>query len=311
MKLKKTLNIKPSTKKIAYKDTLFFIGSCFSENISAILKKRKFNLITNPFGIVYNPISVFSNINLALKNKAFNEKDAFFHNELWKSFSFHSDMSFQEKEVFLENINSTIKNTNKFLKNSTFIFITFGTAWVYEYNNNIVANCHKVAKDKFIKRLLSISEIVEKASETLQKLFENNQNAKIIFTISPVRHLKDGFVENNQSKAVLHLAIKEILEKFSNTAYFPSYEFVIDDLRDYRFYKEDFVHPNSLAIKYIIEKFDDYFFDLETKLTIKKIEKIQTSLQHKPFNANTKAHKDFLQKLNLQIEEIKKMGIAF
>lgn len=311
MKFKSELNINPSSTKISYQDNIFFIGSCFSENISTVLKNRKFTIHSNPFGIVYNPISVLDNLSTSFHNKKTTEKDLFLHNELWKSFSFHSNFSSENKIHLLNKINDSSLKAQSFLKKSNVIFITFGTAWVYEYKQNIVANCHKVSKEKFKKRLLTIAEIVKKAKTVFSEMFENNQNLNICLTISPVRHLKDGFIENNQSKSVLQLAIKELCENHENITYFPSYEFVIDDLRDYRFYKEDFVHPNSLAIKYIIEKFDEHFFDSSTLQTIKKIEKLKMSLNHKVLKPNTKEHLEFKAKLKNQMLEFEKQGFDF
>ena len=311
MKFRTELNIKEAETKINYKDNLFFIGSCFSDNVSDVLRKRKFSVVSNPFGIIYNPISIFKNIELTLSNTKAKEIEVFYDNELWKSFFFHSDLSLKNKKEFLENIDIITETSHAYLKRTKFLFITFGTAWVYEKDNLIVANCHKVSKDLFQKRLLTITEIIEKAQLLFNKLLKQNSDLNIILTVSPVRHLKDGFIENNQSKSVLHLAVKGLCDKFEKVNYFPSYEFVIDDLRDYRFYKEDFVHPNSVAIKYIIQKFDDHFFDTETKTTIKKVEKLNKSLNHKVLKPNTKAHVEFKENIYKQIDDLENMGFSF
>lgn len=311
MNLRTKFDTFSSNFKINYNDNLLFIGSCFSENVSNILAKRKFNVLSNPFGIIYNPISVFNNLSNAIEKKQFSENDLFQHQEIWSSFDFHSDMSASNKNEVLKNINTQIGLTHKFLKSTKFLFITLGTAWVYEKENNIVANCHKVASAEFNKRLLSVDEIIKNTNEFISKIQEFNSEIKIIFTISPVRHLRDGFIENNQSKATLHLAIKDICEQNNSVEYFPAYEYVLDDLRDYRFYKEDYLHPNSLAIKYILEKFDTCYFEENIIETIKKVEKVNLSLNHKVKHKETKNYKQFKDNLLQKIEELELNGFDF
>ena len=311
MELRSNFNLTPSTDKIKYSDSLFFIGSCFSDNISNTLEKRKFNTRSNPFGILYNPISVFENLENILSKKIYTEKNLFLKDEIWNCFEFHSDMSGTNKTAVLENISLSIKNNYKFLAKTKMLFITFGTAWVYEKDHKVVANCYKINSQKFTKRLLSIDEIYTKGKSLIQQIKSLNKDITIVFTVSPVRHLKDGFTENNQSKSSLILAIKKICDNLENTSYFPAYELLMDDLRDYRFFEEDFIHPNKLAISYILAKFDEHYFGPKTLDTIKNIEKINSSLNHSVRFNETKSHIDFKEILLKKILEMEKFGFDF
>ena len=311
MEFKSNFNLTPSVEKIQYSDKLFFIGSCFSNNISKTLDQRKFNTLSNPFGILYNPISVFNNLENIVSQKAYSEINLFLKDEIWNCFEFHSDMSGMDRETVLSNINKQVNNSYTFLAKTNTLFITFGTAWVYEIDNKVVANCYKIESKKFLKRLLSIDEIYNKAQQTIQQIKNINKDIEIVFTVSPVRHLKDGFIENNQSKATLILAIKKICENLKATTYFPAYEFLMDDLRDYRFYNEDFIHPNKQAIAYILEKFDGYYFDTKTTNQIKSIEKINASLNHKVRFNETHSYLKFKESLLKKINEMEKEGFDF
>lgn len=311
MEFRSNFNLLPSENKIEYSNSLFFIGSCFSNHISKILKTRKFNVQSNPFGILYNPISVFDNLINIITQKEYTEKDLFLKDQVWNCFDFHSEMSGTDQQKTLKNINTNIKSSYAFLTETKTLFITFGTAWVYELELKTVANCFKMDAQKFTKRLLSIEEIVAKAESLINQIKTFNKHLNIVFTVSPVRHLKDGFIENNQSKSTLLLAIKKICEKFENASYFPAYELIIDDLRDYRFYNEDLVHPNKLAIKYVLEKFDIHYFKANTLEIIKKIEKINSSLNHSVRFKNTENYSIFKSRLIKSIIEIEKLGFDF
>jgi len=284
--------------KIDYKSNFMFIGSCFTENIGNKLKEAKFNIDINPFGILYNPISVANSLQFLIKEKTFKEDDIFYFNERWNSYYHHSKFSFTSKDETLNKINSQIKLSSKKLQNTDYLFITFGTSWVYELanTNNIVSNCHKVPAKEFKKRILSVSEIVKVYNNLITELKMFNKDLKIIFTISPVRHLKDGFSENMLSKSILKLAINNLVESYKNCYYFPSYEILIDDLRDYRFYEDDLLHPNKIAIDYIFNLLANSFFTDETFLIYKKIKKISQAKLHRPFNENSNEYSMFIQK---------------
>ncbi len=287
-----------------------FLGSCFSENINEKLVERKFDSRSNPFGNTYNPISIFNIIDFVLEEKNYTKEDLFLQNEIWNCYDFHSDMSGLEVENVLRNINEKIIETKTFLKETNVLFITLGTAWVYENNNKIVANCHKVPSSQFEKRLLTFEEIETKAKSTFAKLKQFNENIKIVFTLSPVRHLKDGFVENNLSKSILLVAINN-LQKEKNICYFPAYELVIDDLRDYRFYKEDLVHPNYLAINYIFEQFKSVFFTEKTLTLLVKVEKLLKAFQHRINYKDTQEYIKFRKNLEKQVADLSAVEIDF
>lgn len=312
MLLKSTFKLIKSEIDISFQDKLLFIGSCFSENISEKLIERKFAARSNPFGIVYNPMSIFNILDFVIEQKNFTANDLFVYNEIWSCYDFHSDMSGFDAEIVLQNINRKTEETRLFLKETDVLFITFGTAWIYETlaENKIVANCHKVPSKQFKKRLLTISEIENRAKSTFAKLKDFNPKLKIVFTLSPVRHLKDGFVENNLSKSVLLLAIQQ-LTNTDNTSYFPAYELVIDDLRDYRFYKDDLVHPNHLAIEYIFKQFQNVFFIEKTVILLVKIEKLLKALQHRIKYKETQDYLAFKKNIEKQVEELKAYGIDF
>ena len=293
---------------IDYKSNLIFIGSCFTENIGNILKDAKFNIDINPFGILYNPVSVANSLQFLIEEKTFNEDDIFYFNERWNSYYHHSKFSFTSKDDTLNNINQQIKLSAKNLQNANCIFITFGTSWVYELANtdNVVSNCHKVPAKEFKKRILELNEIIDVYNKLIQKLKAFNKGLKIIFTISPIRHLKDGFSENMLSKSILKLAINKIVNGNDNCYYFPSYEILIDDLRDYRFYEYDLLHPNKIAIDYIFIFLANSFFTEETLSIYKKIKKISQAKLHRPFNENSNEYSKFIKKNINNIEELLK-----
>jgi len=306
---------KQSENLIDYHSNMLLLGSCFVENIGEKLSYFKFQNHQNPFGIIFNPVSLAKIIERSLQQHYYTENDVFFHNELWHCFEVHSELSSSNKESFLNTLNELIDSTHKQLHDSTHIIITLGTSWVYRFTetNCIVANCHKVPQKQFTKELLSVDDITKSLKTIINQVKSINSKATLIFTVSPVRHIKDGFVENTQSKAHLISAIHSInhqpstanhLPSISN--YFPSYEIMMDELRDYRFYAEDMLHPNQTAINYIWEKFQDVWISTVAYKTMDVIGTIQKGLSHKPFNPSSKAHQEFLQKLETHKLEIQK-----
>lgn len=287
--------IKPSEQKINYAHKSLFIGSCFSENIGKTMQLYKFNVEINPNGVLFNPASIALALRRYFNNETILEKDLFFANECWNSWEHHSRFSNPDKETCLTRINSSISSAHGFLKQADWLFITFGSAFYYKRNNTgeLVGNCHKVPQKEFTKQMLTVSEITADYNLLLQQLKELNKTLKIIFTISPVRYIRDGIVENNLSKARLIQAVHELIQQHDNSYYFPAYELVVDDLRDYRFYTSDLVHPNDQAISYVFEKLMNTFFDEKTKELFEKIKSIITARQHKPFNSNTEGYRKF------------------
>ena len=307
--------IQKSSFPIDYDSKILLLGSCFAENMGEKFEYFKFQTIVNPFGIIFNPVSLEKLIRRSVEKRKFTENDIFFHNELWHCYDVHSELSNSDKDAFLESLNDLISSTNKHLSDSTHIIITLGTSWVYQNiaSNEIVANCHKVLQKQFTKELLSILQIEESLESIISLVHSVNPNCKFIFTVSPVRHIKDGFVENTLSKAHLIAAIHSVLNrKFStslelttqNNIYFPAYEIMMDELRDYRFYAEDMLHPSQTAIDYIwIQFFENYISESQFGL-MNDICSIQKGLKHRPFNPNTESHQKFLEATKIKIGKI-------
>jgi hypothetical protein len=303
------LDIKPFEEKINLRHSILLSGSCFTEHIEQKLQQYKFNVLDNPHGILFNPISITDSITDCISNKVYTEKDLFNFNELWTSWNHHSRFSHPIQEEALRLMNESREKAHNFLFEADWMLITLGSAFVYQLQNGeVVANCHKVPTDKFLKRLLSVEEVLTALDNLVHRLFLINPKLKIIFTISPVRHLRDGFVENNRSKAVLIQSVHHLVNKFSKLFYFPAYELVIDDLRDYRYYAEDMVHPNYMATAYVWEKFQECCIDLESLEIMKEINKLNAAKSHKPFHPSSAKHQQFLQS---HLEKTKSLQTAY
>jgi len=299
MKLQTKIPLKRKTQNlIDYQSKILLLGSCFSENIGDKLSYFKFQSTQNPFGILFHPKAIENLITNTSNKKVYSSDDLIYQNEIWHSFDAHSSLSSASENELLNKLNVAISLTNKKIKEASHIVITLGTSWVYRYIeiDTIVANCHKIPQKKFLKELLSVSEISESLARSISLIKSMNSDAAVIFTISPVRHLKDGFIENTQSKSHLIAAIHTLVNK-QDVSYFPSYEIMMDELRDYRFYAEDMIHPNKTAINYIWRKFIDTWFSEETKSIMKEIDEIQKGLLHRPFHEDSKLHQQFLLKL--------------
>ncbi|OIQ30811.1 MAG: GSCFA domain-containing protein [Bacteroidetes bacterium MedPE-SWsnd-G2] len=284
---------------IDYNSKVLLLGSCFAEHIGGKFNYFKFDTVLNPFGILFHPKAIENLVTDAVNERVFGADDVFFVNEQWHSFDAHSKLSHSDKTVLIDTLNSNVKATKSNLENCSHVIITLGTAWVYRFieDDRIVANCHKVPQKKFLKQLLSISEIRLALESIMALIHDLNPNAKFVFTVSPVRHLKDGVIENTRSKSHLLSAIHEVVDSNLSASYFPSYEIVMDELRDYRFYAEDMVHPSNLAIDFIWKQFCDSWFGSDTFTIMKDVELIQKGLAHKPFNSESEAHLKFLNTL--------------
>lgn len=292
-----------------YNSKIVSLGSCFAVNMAEKLDYFKFQNSCNPVGILFHPLAIEKLIDFAVSGKQFTDNDIFFHNERWHCFDVHSDLSNSNKDELLETLNTIIKSTKQELEEASHIIITYGTSWVYRNieSDSIVANCHKVPQKQFTKELLSVEEIEESIANAIKLIHAVNPNCNIIFTVSPVRHIKDGFVENQLSKAHLISSIHSVLETEqgkSNTEYFPSYEIMMDELRDYRFYAEDMLHPNQVAIDYIWKRFKETTISETAFSTMDEVESIQKSLSHKPFNPNSTSHLKFESKLREKITKL-------
>ena len=295
-------------KELDHNSMSFLIGSCFTENIGNKLIENKFKTETNPFGILYNPVSIKNSLDFILDEKIFKESDLFFANNLWGSYYHHSKFSNSDKNKCLNKINKLISKAGDCLLRSDFLFITFGTSKVYELlsSGEIVSNCHKQVSKNFRTYFLESERIVDAYSKLIKRIREINSSVKIVFTVSPVRHWQDGVIQNQISKSNLIIAVDQILNSFENVYYFPAYEIMMDDLRDYRFYNEDMIHPNQIAVKYIWEKFSEGFITKASFELSNEIKKINKAFTHRPFNPETQSHKLFLENNLEQIQSILK-----
>lgn len=292
--------------KITYDSRCLFIGSCFAENIGNKLFETKISTAINPTGILYNPLSIQKSIHNAIFGKKYGESDIFFANGQWNCYDFHSKFSNNDKGICLANINTASELLKSRIESADIIFVTFGTSFVYELieTNEIVCNCHKQPERKFNRRLLTAQEIVDSWNECIAEIKSVNNKAKIIFTVSPIRHWRDGAHQNQISKANLHIAINELNEKDAATDYFPAYEIMMDELRDYRFYAEDMVHPSKMAVDYIWEKVVETYFSQETIKTMPRVIKIVEASNHRPFNPQSEEYKAFCRKNIAEIEAL-------
>lgn len=288
---------------INYSSKILALGSCFAENMSQKLEYFKFDNRVNPFGIIFNPVSLEKIIRRSVFNNYFTEKDIFYHNEAWHCYEVHSELSNPDKQGFLEILNELIDSTNQYIESSTHCLITLGTSWVYRHieTNEIVANCHKVPQKQFVKEILSIAQISTSLENIVSLIHTINSKCNFIFTVSPVRHIKDGFVENTLSKAHLISGLNAYNIQHPASNYFPSYEIMMDELRDYRFYAEDMLHPNQTAIDYIWIKFFENYISESEFATMNEVCAIQRAMKHRAFNPNSESHLKFLENLNQKI----------
>ena len=305
------LNYTPSKFdfEINHTHKLFLIGSCFSENINHFLNDYKFKTYTNPNGILFNPISISDCLGTILNNTSVHENVILQREDVYLSYLHHSSINSSNKTLLLEKINTEIVKANTFLKECDFLIITFGSAYAYRHLqlNHTVANCHKQPASNFDKQLIPLNEIITNYSVVIKNLHNFNPKLKIIFSLSPVKYLKDGVIENNLSKSTLTIAIHEIIKQNSNCYYFPAFELVTDDLRDYRFYKEDLAHPNDLAINYIWEKFSTTFFNSITCKLNDHIKKLNQALNHRQMLSGNSEKTKLDSYIAKQKEELKKL----
>lgn len=291
---------KPSGLQMGFDTKLLTIGSCFSENIGEKLRSGKIPALVNPLGTVYNPISIFK----LLSNEPLDDDKFVQVGGQWYHLDFHSQFSGRDKQTLNTVLQLKIKELSNFLSQAEIVFITLGTSYVYEWieSGAVVANCHKVPQKKFTKRLLSLEEMKSAFDHLKARMIEYNPSIQFVFTVSPVRHIKDGIAENQLSKSLLRVLCYE-LSLGSQVSYFPAYEMMMDDLRDYRFYKTDMIHPSEMAEDYIWEKFQQTYFSDQTKKVLFEWAKIQASLAHRPFNLESENHQNFLK------EQVKKLDV--
>ncbi len=308
MKLTTPIKLSRQNPPINYSSKVLLLGSCFAQNMGEKLEYYKFQQCTNPFGILFHPVAIEKLIARAVNQNWFTSKDVFLQNEQWHCFLAHSKLSNTSEEDLISALNSALEKLRFSLLEASHVVFTFGTAWVYKHleKDTIVANCHKVPQKEFVKQLLSPDDVSDVLLGIETKLRTINPTCSIINTVSPVRHIKDGLIENSRSKAHLIAGVQEIVSPDKFNYYFPSYEIMMDELRDYRYYKEDLIHPNQTAIAIIWNAFTGSWICPETAALQKKIATIQSGILHTPFNENSKAHIHFKKDLEVQISQVQK-----
>ena len=301
MRFRTEISLTPLAEGIDHSAKIFALGSCFAESISERLVRAKFSVTTNPFGVLFNPLSIASAIERLSDTRAFAVCDIREGREGFFSFDAHSSLDGKTHTEIFANLNKAVAQGSKALHDAEWVILTFGTAWVYEREGKVVANCHKQPAKEFERRRLSVEEIVER----YKTLFEGVlRDKRVILTVSPVRHLGDGLQENSLSKAILRLAVEELVAKYENAHYFPSYEILIDDLRDYRYYADDLAHPSKMAVEYVWERFCEYALTDKARELLPKIEQIVSAAEHRPFNPESDAHRTFCRRMLAKVEEM-------
>ena len=309
MEFQLPIRINTLPKPIRYTEKIVLTGSCFTEHIGNNLRESKFDTLQNPHGILFDPASVASSIVSYIQNRQFSPDDLVYFNELWQSWQHHSLFSNMDQASCLQAINASQSRAHAFLKKAKWLIITLGSSFSYRLSDEVsgdlrqgaavanaaVANCHRAPGQYFNKHLMTIEEINTALDNCLFQLFHFNPDIQVIFTVSPVRHIRDGVVENNRSKARLLESVHHLVNKFDRIWYFPAYELVIDVLRDYRFYDIDLVHPNYAATQYVLEQFTRHFIDEPSRQIMEEVRKITIARKHKAFQPNTQAHQRFLQ----------------
>jgi len=314
MKFRTELKLSQAENVIDHSSKILLIGSCFSDHMSGKLSDSGFEILANPHGILFNPKSIENSINEYLRGESYSEQDLTFNGEQWVSLNHHGRFNDPNPAEILKRINNNIRQARNFLPQATHLILTLGTSWVYRHleQDRLVANCHKIPQKEFQKELLAVEQIANCLEGILSGIRKVNAKAPVVFTVSPVRHLRDGMIENTLSKARLLQAIHKLVKE-GKVHYFPSYEIMMDDLRDYRFYERDMIPPNRTAIEYIWEKFCEVWIDPSSKTLMDKVQKIHRSLEHRPLHSGSGQYRIFMQKVEEEMNELQKTypGIKF
>ncbi|TKG92441.1 GSCFA domain protein [Puteibacter caeruleilacunae] len=296
--------------EIDYSSKIMMLGSCFSENIGEILQDLKYNVDLNPFGILYNPVSIKNSLEILLARRLFKEDDLFEYGGKWNSYFHHSRFSSVDKGEAVSLINERINHGADALESLDYLVITFGTSWIYELKTTglVVSNCHRVPASEFSRYRISVMEMIDEYRDLLERLWSRNPKLKVLFTVSPIRHWKDGAVENQLSKSMLIMLVHQLVKGFGEERvnYFPSYEIMMDDLRDYRFYADDMLHPSQQAVKYIWKRFKNSLLIAEDESLRKQINKLNKAVHHRAMNSNSIEYEKFVKKQLKGIENLKK-----
>jgi hypothetical protein len=291
------IQISGPTQPIHYPQKIMLCGSCFTEHIGQQLMDMKFDVLQNPNGILFDPLSVARSLISYLEPRIYQPEDLFFYQELWQSWNHHGLFSTTSQGSTLQGINRSQQAAHHFLKKTDWLIVTLGSAFSYHLKekNQPVANCHRAPGDWFAKKLLTVEEMLANLDEAIHRMMDYNSQLQIIFTISPVRHIRDGVIENNRSKARLIEVVHQLVSKFNRTYYFPAYELVIDVLRDYRFFDKDLVHPNYVGTQYVMEKFMEYYVSADSRQLAEEIRKLLIARKHRPHHPDTDAHRQFIK----------------
>ncbi len=298
----------PLKNRLEHHQGIITLGSCFADTISAYLERYRFKVAANPFGVLFNPVSILRSMKLAAERRQFTGDDLVEHQGEWHSFFHHSDFSSHDPGVVIRRINSGLEEVNRFLKRADLAIITFGSSYTYRLRSTgeTVSNCHRIPASEFLRHRLSSGEIEDSLHELIGLLTSLKSDIRFIFTVSPVRHWKDGAVENQLSKSLLITALHRVLESHDNAGYFPSYELMMDDLRDYRFYAADLLHPNKIASDYIWEKFSGSCFSNTCLKAVADMERLAAAMEHRPRNEKSPEHRRFLNENLEYVAELSK-----
>lgn len=289
---------------ISYASRLLVMGSCFATNMGTLMQQNKLCCEINPFGVLYNPLSISKALMQLCKKHLYSEADLVETPYGWHSWMHHSSFSASTSSACLQQINNRMRQASEFIRKASLLVVTWGTAWTYflKETGACVGNCHKMSENLFTRRLLSVDEIVQSVQESINALRCINPQLQVLFTVSPIRHIKDGLHGNQISKSTLILAIDRLCKEVSGCFYFPSYEIVLDELRDYRFYADDMCHPSSLAIEYLWDCFSQSYFNDETKKVMAEWQSLYKALHHKPFDAMSATYYQFLEQLKMRLQ---------
>lgn len=306
MKFRTIIQLPEYSFRIGHRQHMLMLGSCFTENIGQKLKNHKFNLEINPFGVIYNPASVLNCLQRIQNGSPYTESELSHDGRMYFSYAHYTRFSHPDKQECLRRINQSLEAAHKQMQVSRTWLITFGTSWVFRHKDSgkIVANCHKQAAKQFNREVLEIEDIVTSWADFMAQAFSAMPGLKVLFTLSPVRHLKDGMIGNQRSKARLLIAIEKLCARFPDATYFPAYEILMDDLRDYRFYTSDLLHPDSQAVAYLWEQFGQAFFSKDTMALNRRIARINKAMAHRQEGSDIKAHQQFAKKMRTEVERL-------
>ena len=308
MKFRSEILLQPNDPKINHRNSIFMIGSCFTSTIGQKFAQNKFSTVVNPYGTLYHPAVITSNLEHAITSESYDEAHVVKLNNKFVHFLTHSTINARDLPTLLQRLNETNVQVKEALSNVDYIFITLGSAYFFTHIDMdiLVGNCHKQPNGAFRRTISPVSVIASDLSRLIEGIRQINRSFRVIFTVSPVRHLRDGFIENSLSKAHLITAVHDVVSSHDEASYFPSYEIVMDDLRDYRFYESDLIHPNSMAIEYIWEKFSESYFSQKTIDLMKKISSLQKRIGHRPFDLHDQHYQDMLSSTKSELEVLSK-----